>query len=43
MTITCEMELGRWTVRIDGKFIMHFRWELQARKLTMQLQKAIDK
>ena len=41
--VTCERELGRWTVRINGSFIADFSiWrELAARRLAMNLERAM--
>lgn len=41
--IDVEIEMGRWTIRINGDFIMDFpRWrEGKARRVTMALTNAL--
>ncbi len=41
--VSCEKELGTWTVRMNGVFIFQSVWESTARRLAMNLQKAIAK
>ena len=37
----CERELGTWTVRINGHFIIDFWSERKARRLTMKLMSVL--
>ena len=41
MRVTCEKELGTWTVRLDGKFVADFWSEKKARRLTYYLVRAL--
>ena len=43
MRVDCEKELGRWTVRADGHYIMDFPWwrRWQAFRLAHRLQKLL--
>jgi len=36
--VTCEHELGRWTIRVNGLFLIDFWRETPARRLAMRLQ-----
>lgn len=40
--LTCKKELGRWTVRINGKFVADFWREAPARALAMRIMDAFE-
>jgi len=50
-TITCQKELGEWTIRVNGHYIMSFQNgmflkyynETKAREVTMRLTAALEK
>lgn len=35
LTISCSKEIGRWTIRINGMFIVDFWREATARRVAM--------
>ena len=45
--VTCDKELGSWTVRLNGHYIIDFKFwneaksEAKARNVAMRLQKAL--
>jgi hypothetical protein len=39
--VTCEKEIGRWTVRLNGLYITDFWSEVRARRVAMKLAAAI--
>ena len=41
MRVTVEKELGTWTVRLNGHFIADFWLEAEARRLAMNIEKAL--
>lgn len=42
MGVTCEKELGTWTVRLNGVFVADFWTEVKARRLADNLRKALE-
>ena len=42
--VTCKIELGAWTVRINGHFVADFYWfgEKRARRLAMNIGHALN-
>ena len=41
MRAKCEKEFGEWVVRLDGNFIMGFRFERKARAVAMNINEAL--
>lgn len=39
--VTCDKELGRWTIRVNGHFIVDFWREATARRMAMKLAEAL--
>lgn len=40
-SVTCEKELGYWTVRVDGKFVCDFWFKKNAYEMSYRLIKAL--
>lgn len=41
--ITCEKEMGGWTIRVNGIFVADFWREKVARRIAMRLADALNK
>lgn len=43
MTVSCDKEIGKWTVRVNGVYIADFWSETRARRLAMNLASALPR
>ncbi len=41
--ITCEREIGKWTIRINGKYAADFWREGVARRVAMAIRDALER
>ena len=41
--VTCEKELGAWTIRVNGHYVGEFWSEAKARRFAMRLADALAK
>lgn len=39
--VTCEKELGTWTIRVNGRYVGEFWGEAKARRFAMSLADAL--
>lgn len=40
--VTCAKEIGRWTIRVNGRFVADFWREALARRIAMRLANALE-